>query len=71
MGTPAGGKEFPVVQIGIARVVEGKVTEPWNIPDQLGLLQQIGAVPATISGKAKAVTATRSERIKSLSGKRN
>jgi len=45
MGIPATGKQVSIVQIGIARVTEGKVGELWNSPDQLGLMQQLGLVP--------------------------
>jgi predicted ester cyclase len=45
MGIPASGKQITVPMIGIARVTDGQVTQLWNSPDQLGLLQQIGALP--------------------------
>jgi hypothetical protein len=31
--------------IDIVRVVNGKIAEHWNVVDQLGLLQQLGAIP--------------------------
>ena len=46
MGSPATGKQISVVQIGIARVANGKVAELWNSPDQMGLMQQLGLVPS-------------------------
>lgn len=45
MGIPPTGKEVSVRQIGIVRVEDGKVAELWNSPDQLGLMQQLGAIP--------------------------
>ncbi len=32
--------------IDIVRVVEGQVVEHWNAVDNLGLLQQLGVIPA-------------------------
>jgi predicted ester cyclase len=46
MGVPASGKPVSVPTIGVARLVGGQVAEWWNSPDQLGLLQQLGALPA-------------------------
>jgi predicted ester cyclase len=46
MGIPASGKQIAVPMIGLARIAEGKVAEWWNSPDQLGLMQQLGEVPA-------------------------
>ncbi len=46
MGTPASGKQITLTSIGIARIVAGKIVEWWNSPDRLGLMQQIGALPA-------------------------
>src|SRR5687767_6660729 len=42
MGVRATGKPISVPIIGMARIVDGRVAEWWNSPDQLGLLQQIG-----------------------------
>jgi pSer/pThr/pTyr-binding forkhead associated (FHA) protein/predicted ester cyclase/ketosteroid isomerase-like protein len=45
-GTPASGKPVKVTSIGIDRVVNGKITEGWGELDMLGLMQQVGAMPA-------------------------
>ena len=45
MGAPATGKQVAVPMIGMARIVDGKIAEWWNSPDQLGLLQQTNAIP--------------------------
>jgi len=45
MGIPATGKQATVAGININRVSGGKLVEGWGLFDQLGLLQQIGAVP--------------------------
>ena len=46
MGIPASGTRIAVPTIGMARIAGGQVAEWWNSPDQLGLLQQLGALPA-------------------------
>jgi predicted ester cyclase len=40
------GKSIDVRQIAMYRVVEGQVVDEWEVSDQLGLLQQLGAIPA-------------------------
>jgi steroid delta-isomerase-like uncharacterized protein len=50
MGIPPTGKQFSVTGINIIRIERGKIVEEWVSFDMLGLLQQIGAVPA--SGQA-------------------
>jgi predicted ester cyclase len=47
MEIPASGKQISVPTIGMARIAEGKIVEWWNSPDQFGLMQQLGALPAT------------------------
>ena len=46
MGIPATGKQATVTGITIDRLESGKIVESWNNWDTLGLLQQLGAVPA-------------------------
>jgi steroid delta-isomerase-like uncharacterized protein len=46
MGIPATGKEVVVTGITLARIVDGKVAEEWTQVDMLGLMQQLGVVPA-------------------------
>jgi steroid delta-isomerase-like uncharacterized protein len=45
-GIPATGKGISVRQIAIYRIENGKVVEEWEVSDQLGLMQQLGVVPA-------------------------
>ena len=45
-GIPATGKKVAVPGIWIHRIAGGKIVESWNVWDTLGMLQQIGAVPA-------------------------
>jgi predicted ester cyclase len=46
MGIPATGKQVTVTGISIERIADRKIAETWVNFDLLGLLQQIGAVPA-------------------------
>jgi predicted ester cyclase len=46
MGIPATGKRASWTEIHIARGVEGRLTEHWAVVDQLGMLVQLGIVPA-------------------------
>ncbi len=47
-GMPATGKEATVTGITIDRWADGKLAESWTNWDTLGLLQQIGALPAAM-----------------------
>ena len=46
MRFPATGKQASVTGIDITRFAGGKVVEVWELPDNLGLLQQLGLIPA-------------------------
>lgn len=46
MGIPATGKEIAVGYIDIWRAEAGRLVENWVQMDTLGLLQQLGAIPA-------------------------
>ena len=46
MGIPPTGKQVKVSGITIDRLRGGKIVEEWASFDQLGMLQQIGAVPS-------------------------
>jgi steroid delta-isomerase-like uncharacterized protein len=45
LGVPATGKVVQLNGMTFARMQNGKIVEGWNSFDQLGMLQQIGAVP--------------------------
>lgn len=45
LGVPPTGNRVRYGGITIARIAEAKIVEAWNNLDQLGLLQQIGALP--------------------------
>jgi predicted ester cyclase len=46
MGIPATGKRATWTEIHIGRVANGRLTEHWGLVDQLGMLVQLGVVPA-------------------------
>lgn len=46
MGMPASGKEYTISEIHIFRIRDGQVAEHWRDADMLGLMQQLGALPA-------------------------
>jgi steroid delta-isomerase-like uncharacterized protein len=45
-GIPATGKRITVRGMWIDRIADGRIIERWGLLDTLGLLQQLGAVPA-------------------------
>ena len=45
-GIPPTGKQVTITGIGIFRIANGKIIESWTNADMLGLMQQLGAVPA-------------------------
>jgi steroid delta-isomerase-like uncharacterized protein len=49
MGVPPTGREVVLAGINIFRVQDGKLVERWGRTDDLGLLQQLGIVPAMSS----------------------
>ncbi|MGO9794197.1 MAG: ester cyclase [Solirubrobacteraceae bacterium] len=46
MGVPPTGASIAVDAITIFRIAADKIAEEWTVWDALGLLQQVGAVPA-------------------------
>ncbi len=45
-GIPATGKKIAVEATVIDRIVDGKLVEHWSNLDSLGLMQQLGVIPA-------------------------
>ena len=43
---PASGKKVEVTGINVYRIANGKIVETWANMDFLGVLQQVGAMPA-------------------------
>ena len=46
LGMPPTGKQFTMGEIHIVRLANGQIVEHWEQSDQLGMLQQLGAIPA-------------------------
>jgi steroid delta-isomerase-like uncharacterized protein len=46
MGTPATGREVAFSSLTISRCREGRIEEEWELVDTVGLLRQVGALPA-------------------------
>jgi steroid delta-isomerase-like uncharacterized protein len=46
MGMPPTGKSISVGVIDISRIAEGKIVEHWGLADMIGMMQQLGAMPA-------------------------
>ena len=49
MGTPPTGKDVAFTGITISRCEGGRIAEEWELTDTVGLLGQIGALPAMAS----------------------
>jgi steroid delta-isomerase-like uncharacterized protein len=45
-GIPPTSKQVAVSTIEITRIAGGKIVEDWGLDDRLGMLQQLGLVPA-------------------------
>ena len=43
---PPTGKQVAISTIEITRIADGKIAEDWGLDDRLGMLQQLGLVPA-------------------------
>jgi steroid delta-isomerase-like uncharacterized protein len=44
---PPTGKQITMTGIAIFQIVGGKIVGAWSIPDMLGVMQQLGVMPAT------------------------
>jgi steroid delta-isomerase-like uncharacterized protein len=51
MGMPATGREYTITETHVFRIADGKVAEHWRDADMLGLMQQLGGLPAPSSPK--------------------
>lgn len=45
-GIPPTGKQVSFISMDFLTIIDGKVTEEWSTADIMGLMQQIGAIPA-------------------------
>jgi len=46
MGIPPTGKSVAISEIIIDRLADGKIVESWRLFDQMGMMQQLGLIPA-------------------------
>jgi predicted ester cyclase len=46
MGIAPTGKQVTMSGVAIHRIVAGKIKELWVVGDELGLMQQLGVIPA-------------------------
>ena len=53
MGRPATGRSLDITVFDIVRFADGKIVEHWGVPDQLGMLLQLG-----LFGRPEAAVAT-------------
>jgi steroid delta-isomerase-like uncharacterized protein len=51
-GMPASGRSSTVTGIGIDRIEDGKIVEAWGNWDTLGMMQQLGVIPAPAAASA-------------------
>jgi steroid delta-isomerase-like uncharacterized protein len=51
MGIPATGRRISVTGVNLFRVRDGKIVEEWVSNDSLGMMQQLGLVPAPGAGQ--------------------
>jgi steroid delta-isomerase-like uncharacterized protein len=47
LGVPPNGKKIQWTEIHFLRVADGQIVEHWTNFDQLGILQQLGAIPSS------------------------
>lgn len=47
MGIPPTGKQVSFDGVDVFTVVDGKLAEHWSVSDVLGLMQQLGVIPAS------------------------
>jgi predicted ester cyclase len=52
MGIPPTGNLITGTEMHISRIAEGKIVERWGLGDNLGLMQQLGAIPPPGQGES-------------------
>jgi len=45
MNMPPTGKQVTLPVVAIYRIASGKIRDRWNLADNLGMMQQLGAIP--------------------------
>ena len=48
MGIPPTGRQVTISEMAMLRVANGKFVEAWNNTDDLGMLRQLGVIPALL-----------------------
>src|ERR687890_181353 len=56
-GIPATGKQVSFTAMDILTIIDGRVTEEWATADMMGLMQQIGAIPARSASNSSSSNA--------------
>jgi len=51
MGIPPTGKQVATSAMTIDHIANGKIVETWRLFDQLGMMQQLGVIPAPESAR--------------------
>jgi len=51
LGLPSTGNKFTEASVDIFRIADGKITEGWNVQDELDFYKKIGAIKYTEKGK--------------------
>jgi steroid delta-isomerase-like uncharacterized protein len=54
-GIPATGKQVSFTAMDILTIIDGRVTEEWATADMMGLMQQIGAIPARSASNSSSI----------------
>ncbi len=50
-GIPTTSKQISMVTVHIFRLADGKIAELWGLSDALGMMQQLGVIPAPEPGQ--------------------
>ena len=53
MGIPPTGNPVEIVGVAIDRLANGKIVESWDNYDALGMMQQLGVIPAPDQAEAR------------------
>ena len=56
MGIPPTGQQVSIGLIDIVRIVDGRVVEHWSMGDNLGMMQQLGALPQPVDTEEASPT---------------
>ena len=56
MGIPPTGQQVSIGLIDIVRIVDGRVVEHWSMGDNLGMMQQLGAIPQPVDTEEASPT---------------